>query len=649
MPRPEQPEPASGLTIAQLGESLGLRARVALISGGLFLLIGALATVMYVQLVSEFERNSLSSRADHRARVEAESLAYSLWTLDSEALERAISALDNDPDHQSVRVLNPSGGMIIGRGVPRSDSVIASRPITLRDGQNLRQLGSVEIALSTARIEGAVGERYLTGLLIGLVLALGLAAVIYVAMGRWVITPIEAMAQAVGKLADGATSTDALLRTARLREFRELRGALSLLLDSRRRMERLAAVESEAAGVRAAQGRLVDAIESLAEGMVLWDRDGKLLVCNQRFRDFCNSFNLAIRPGIGYDEVMSAALEAGIFDSDETEAGSVAPSWRSHAQAEERRFQITSADGAILSISDRPMADGGRVAIYRDVTETMIAAADLRAQTEAAETARREATAASRAKSEFLANMSHELRTPLNAIIGFSEIMESELFGAIGQPRYLTYIADIHRAGKHLLGLVNDLLDLSRIDAGKLVLHRELLDVAALATSVFSLVRPQADQQGVLIEQELSADLVWADRRALLQILLNLMSNAIKFTPPQGVVTLTIRRLESGAGGSYVGVRDTGVGMTPSEVTMAREKFGQVNSTLVSKRQGTGLGLPIAEGLVNAHGARLEIDSQKGVGTTVWFRLPLQAAAAIAEETATASTSALSTQRDAGS
>ncbi|MFY7958955.1 MAG: ATP-binding protein, partial [Elsteraceae bacterium] len=634
MPRPEKPEAASGLTISHLGESLGLRARVALIAGGLFLLVGALATVLYVKLTSDFERGSLANRADHRARVEAESLSYPLWTLDFEALERAMSALANDPDHQSVRVLNPSGGLIIGRGTPTRESVIASRPITLRDGQNVRPLGSIEIALSTARIDAMIGDRYLTGLLIGLAMALGLAATIYAAMGRWVITPIEAMAQAVGKLAEGAASTDALLKTARLSEFMGLRGALTALLDSRRRIERLAAIESEAAGVRAAQGRLVDAIESLAEGMVLWDRDGKLVVCNQPFRDFCGSFGLGIRPGIDYDEVMGAAVAAGIFSSESAEQGSVAPSWRSHAQAEERRFQVTSTDGAILSISDRPMADGGRVAIYRDVTETMIAAADLRAQTEAAETARREATAASRAKSEFLANMSHELRTPLNAIIGFSEIMESELFGAIGQPRYLTYIADIHRAGKHLLGLVNDLLDLSRIDAGKLVLHREALDVAALATSVVSLVRPQADQQGVSIEQELSVDSVWADRRALLQILLNLMSNAIKFTPPQGVVTLTLSRLDGGAGGIYVAVRDTGVGMTASEVMMAREKFGQVNSTLVSKRQGTGLGLPIAEGLVNAHGARLEIDSQKGVGTTVWFRLPLKAAAPVAEETA---------------
>lgn len=634
MPRPEKPEPASGLTIAHLGESLGLRARVALIAGGMFLLVGAAATVLYVQLVNEFERNSLSSRADHRARVESESLAYPLWTLDSDALGRALSALANDPDHQSVRVLNPSGGLIVGRGTPTRDSVIASRPIAYRDGESLRNLGSIEIALSTERLDSMLGDRYATGLLIGLALALSLAAAIYAAMGRWVITPIEAMARAVGKLAEGATSTDALLKTARLSEFMALRGALSELLDNRRRIERLAAVESEAAGVRAAQGRLVDAIESLGEGIVLWDRDGKLLVCNQRFRDFCNSFGLMIRPGIDYDEVVAAAVEAGIVDPDQAQVGEPTPRWRSHAQAGERRFQVTSTDGAILSVSDRPMADGGRVAIYRDVTETMIAAADLRAQTEAAETARREATAASRAKSEFLANMSHELRTPLNAIIGFSEIMESELFGAIGQPRYLTYIGDIHRAGKHLLGLVNDLLDLSRIDAGKLVLHREPLDVQGLATSVVSLVRPQADQQGVSIEQELSVESVWADRRALLQILLNLMSNAIKFTPPQGVVTLSIHRMEGGAGGIYIGVRDTGVGMTQSEVMMAREKFGQVNSTLVSKRQGTGLGLPIAEGLVNAHGARLEIDSEKGIGTTVWFRLPLKAAAPVAEEAA---------------
>jgi signal transduction histidine kinase len=634
MPKLQYQNPASGLTIAYLRDSLGLRARVALIAGGLFLLVGVFATVMYVQLISKLELENLSNRADHRARIEADRLGYPLWTLDTEALERALSALSNDPDHQSVRVLNPSGGLIIGRGAASATSIIASHPISYLDGRNLRQLGSIEIALSRARIKAAVGDRYVNGLLIGLGFALGLTGLIYAAVGRWVISPIETMAAAVGNLAAGTGSTEDLMKTARLNEFSELRQSLSLLLDSRRRMERLAAIESEAAGVRAAQSRLVDAIESLGEGMVLWDRDGKLLVCNHHFREFCSSFGITIHPGVSFDEVMSAALESGDMSLQNEDKGTITPIWQDLLKSGEQRFQVLSADGSILSIADRPMSDGGRVAIYRDVTETMIAAADLRAQTEAAETARREATAASRAKSEFLANMSHELRTPLNAIIGFSEIMEGELFGPVGQPRYLSYVSDIHRAGKHLLGLVNDLLDLSRIDAGKLVLNCEQLNAEALATSVLSLVRPQADKQGVSIAQEIGIQTVWADRRALVQILLNLMSNAIKFTLPAGIVTLTIQEAENKAGTVYFAVRDTGIGMTSAEVRMAREKFGQVNSTLSNRRQGAGLGLPIAEGLVNAHGARLEIESQKGVGTTVWFHLPPKAAAPMAQEAA---------------
>ena len=598
------------------------------------MLVGVAATFVYVKLVGDFERSSLAARADHRARGEAESLASPLWTMDEQALDRALDALAKDPDHQSIRVLNPAGGLFRSRGTPSVDSVIAARPIVLREASYARQVGTLEVALSTARIKDSNGDRYLTGMSVGLALALALAAAVYAALGRWVIKPIEAMAAAVGQLADGVASTDALQKHARLSEFGGLSGALETLLDNRRRAERLAALENEAAGVRAAQSRLVDAIESLAEGIVLWDRDGRLVVCNQKFQEFCSSYGVTIRPGISYDEVLLAALDAGIFESDAVDEEGASPNWRSHAHRQERNFQVNTRDGAIMSISDRPMADGGRVAIYRDVTETMVTAADLRSQTEAAETARREATAASRAKSEFLANMSHELRTPLNAIIGFSEIMESELFGPIAQPRYRTYISDIHRAGKHLLGLVNDLLDLSRIDAGKLILNREALEVAALESSVVSLVRPQADQQGVSIDQELSVETVWADRRALLQILLNLMSNAIKFTPRQGVVTLIVS--SEGDSGIYFRVRDTGVGMTMSEVAMAREKFGQVNSNLVSKRQGTGLGLPIAEGLVNAHGAKLEIDSEKGVGTTVWFRLPSRAATKALEQDAAA-------------
>ena len=603
---------------------LGLRARVASIAGGLFLVIGIVSAILYVVMISRFEQDSLSSRADHRARVEAASLAYPLWTLDEPALERALDALTADPDHQAVRILNPSGGLIKGRGASTINSVRATRQIVMPDGQNVRSLGSIEVTLSTKRIDDASANRLIAALLVGLGLSMLLTFVVYTAAGRWVLRPIEQLAKSIEDLTSGSVTSQTVPLIGQFAEFAILKRALEGLMDDRRRAERLAVVEAEAVGVQAAQRRLVDAIESLAEGIVLWDQSGYLVVCNQKFRDICKSFNVAIRPGIAFDEVMAAAFNAGVFENDPMSGPALTPAWCNQNSQEEQHLQVTTRDGAVLSIADRRMADGGRVAIYRDVTEAASFAKDLRAQTEAAETARREATAASRAKSEFLANMSHELRTPLNAIIGFSEIMEGELFGPVGQPRYLTYIADIHRAGKHLLGLVNDLLDLSRIDAGKLMLDRENLETAALVQSVSSLVKPQADKQGVTIELELGIEAIWGDRRALLQILLNLISNAVKFTLPRGIVTLSITRAEDH--GAYLRVRDTGVGMTQTEVMMAREKFGQVNSTLVSKRQGTGLGLPIAEGLVNAHGSTLEIESEKGVGTVVWFHLPPQQA-----------------------
>lgn len=237
--------------------------------------------------------------------------------------------------------------------------------------------------------------------------------------------------------------------------------------------------------------------------------------------------------------------------------------------------------------------------------------------------ARHVAVEANRAKSEFLASMSHELRTPLNAILGFSEIIKEETFGPVGLHKYVDYAADVHTSGRHLLDLINDILDLSKIDAGKVELHEEELSLTHLMDDSLSLVRESALRGGVaLVEEQPAATLppVWADRRLLKQILLNLLSNAIKFTPTGGAVTTGIFADASGIGFS---VRDTGIGMNDEDMQKAMSPYGQIDSRLSRKHQGTGLGLPISLSLAKLHGGDLSVQSAPDKGTTIMLRLPL--------------------------
>jgi signal transduction histidine kinase len=232
-----------------------------------------------------------------------------------------------------------------------------------------------------------------------------------------------------------------------------------------------------------------------------------------------------------------------------------------------------------------------------------------------------EAELASRAKSEFLANMSHELRTPLNGILGFSEALAGGYFGAL-TPRQRDYVRDIHASGEHLLKIINDILDMSKLDAGRMILSEEDVDVADVLESCARLVRHRAEAAGITltIENLMPGSRLRADELRLKQIVLNLMSNAVKFTPARGKVVV---RTELDADGCFLlVVSDTGIGMRESDIAVALTPFAQVENFLTRKYEGTGLGLPIVNALVVLHGGRLEIRSVPNVGTTVTAVLP---------------------------
>jgi len=278
-----------------------------------------------------------------------------------------------------------------------------------------------------------------------------------------------------------------------------------------------------------------------------------------------------------------------------------------------------SASAVDHHLAERAIKEAERLRLH--VIELEKTKRELEATTANLHQAFEAAAAGSQAKSQFLATMSHELRTPLNAIIGFSEIMANEVFGPHANARYKEYSGSIQASGNHLLGLINDILDFSKIDAGRLELQESVVDIGDIVTSVLQMTQGQAEAAGVRLLSPTTTPLppVCADERRLRQVLLNLLSNAIKFTPRGGEVRI-IAELRNG--GIAISVTDTGIGIAPEDIPRALERFGQIDSRLSRKYEGTGLGLPLSKGLMELHGGTLDLTSVVGVGSTVTITLP---------------------------
>ena len=300
---------------------------------------------------------------------------------------------------------------------------------------------------------------------------------------------------------------------------------------------------------------------------------------------------------------------------------------RNKAEEFTQEYRIQRKDGSVAVVSEigrRLLSDGGKLqsafGTIQDITE--------RKQTEdALRRAQMEAEIANRAKSQFLANVSHELRTPLNAIIGFSEIMNGELMGPLGSPTYREYASDIHESGRHLLAIINDILDLSRVEAGQTALNESMIEVQKLVAACLILVRGKAHAGGLTISVEAPPAVpeIVGDERLLKQTLLNLLSNAIKFTPKGGAIRISIKATPSGV---EIAVMDSGIGMSKSELEKVAKPFVQLENWLVRKYEGTGLGLSIAKAFCELHGGRLEMVSAPGQGTTATIHLPASRIAA---------------------
>ncbi len=361
--------------------------------------------------------------------------------------------------------------------------------------------------------------------------------------------------------------------------------------------------------------RLTTAIENISEGFALYDGHNRLVLCNNRLREYLGGANRVLFPGAPLPGILQTLAEQNLIVA----PGDALDSWldlRSRAIREgEASIEIRLSNDHWLRVTDRPTEDGGIVSIVSDITEA-------KEREETLLTARDLAEQGSRSKSEFLANMSHELRTPLNAIIGFSQVMRAETLGPIGSPRYIEYLDDIIDSSEHLLGVINDILDVAKSEAGKIDLNEETVDINEEIRLTARLFAEQASASKVKLSIEVSDNLpaLNADQRKIRQILLNLVSNAVKFTPPDGSVTVSASI--NGGGGMDIVVNDTGIGIEASDIAAALAPFGQVESNLSRRYEGTGLGLPLTQALIERHGGELVLDSEPGRGTRVTARFP---------------------------
>ena len=435
------------------------------------------------------------------------------------------------------------------------------------------------------------------------VLALLLAGGITLMLRSRIVRPLQAAASVADRIAKGQLQTP--IPQGGQDETGALLGSMTVMQDSIRAM-----MTQEKALRRSAENRLADALETSREGVILVASDGRIALANSTLREFFPAIAERLTPDTPFDTAL------GLIQSQlsPTQAGSGQIDISGHAELE-------LADGRWLRMTGSTTSEGGSIFLLSDFTA-------VKEREESLRRAKREAEAANASKTRFLANMSHELRTPLNAIIGFSEIISGQLFGNLGNARYIDYSYDILRSGRHLLSVINDVLDLSKSESGRLAIESKPVDMRYVLKDCVAMVREQCTAAGhALVIPDLDRAIPFAgDAAKLRQIFLNLLSNAIKFTEPGGVISLAVAEKPDEVA---VTVGDTGIGMDPEDVEIAFKPFAQVDNRLERRYEGTGLGLPLTKAFVDLHKGSLVIESARGKGTRITVIFPRTAEQAL--------------------
>ncbi|MGH7224272.1 MAG: ATP-binding protein, partial [Gemmataceae bacterium] len=443
--------------------------------------------------------------------------------------------------------------------------------LTAEDGFKFRESALASIARYRMLSIAAT----LTAVLLGGIIAFLLA--------RRMVRPIAVASSAARRIAEG--ELDVEIGSAGNDELGQLLGSMAVMRDNIRGM-----MDREIAARRSAQTRLVNALENSAEGVVLADAAGSILIANSQVTAFFPTLAGSLAPGAPFPDMLEQALA-------------------------QPRGELCVDGLRWLHLSRSATSDGGFVVIISDFSA-------IKERELALSSAKEQAELANRAKTEFLANMGHELRTPLNAVIGFSEIIAGEMIGPVGQPSYKEFANDIMRSGRHLLEMINDILDFAKCEGGSLEIMPEPVEAqSVMAQTAESFARDSERGELSLIVAPDGAGLwLMADPLRLRRILHQLVSNAVKFTPARGCITLSARR--DGTGLVALSVSDTGIGMRAEDIPVALSPFSQIDSGLSRRYEGTGMGLPLCKSIVELHGGKLTVTSEPGHGTTVTVLLP---------------------------
>ena len=425
-------------------------------------------------------------------------------------------------------------------------------------------------------------------------LALLLAGAITLFLRSRIVRPLAAAATVADRIANGELQTP--IPPGGADETGALLKSMTVMQDNIREM-----MTREKTLRQSAESRLSDALETSREGVILVASDGTIALANRQLRDFFPAIAAQLVSGTSFSEVLR------MIQKQLREPGRTAIGVSGHTELE-------LADGRWVRMMANATSEGGSIIFFSDFTAIKEREENLRK-------AKQEAEAANAAKTRFLANMSHELRTPLNAIIGFSEIINGQRFGEVGNARYLDYSGDILRSGRHLLEVINSVLDLSKSETGRMTLDITDVDMRDVLTDCATMVREQAAEAGLDFSVHgIDTGLpLRGDPAKLRQIFLNLLSNAIKFTPRGGHIWMEAAQ---SAAGLKVTVGDSGIGMSHDDLRVALEPFGQVDNRLERRYEGTGLGLPQAKAFVELHGGILSFDSARGAGTRVTATFP---------------------------
>ena len=494
------------------------------------------------------------------------------------------------------------------------ENVALSKSLTTRVDQ---LVGGAKHDITGANIEATSVVRWSTWIVI-IAVVLSLASsilIVWLYVGRNLIARLTALSDRMLTLAEGDLKS--LLPFGGTDEIGRMADALGVF--------RATAIEMEEANlkeIREVRTRLTDAIESISEGFSLYDAEDKLIVCNTRYRELLATQADVMVPGTSFETIIRTATDRGLIrDAEGCRDAWLGERLKRHRAGSETHVQHRS-DGRWIRVSERKTANGGVVATYADITELKQHEAELADLVEKLQIARDAANEANRTKSSFLANMSHELRTPLNAIIGLTEMMVSNA-ARFGTEKAQEPLQRVNRAGRHLLGLINEVLDLSKIEAGKLELHPESVDLVPLIDEVIGTARQLAEQNKnrLVVECQESLGPLTVDPMRLRQILLNLLSNACKFTT-QGEVGLRVRKVVDGPSWIEFAVSDTGIGMTAEQQHKLFEEFSQADAVTARRFGGTGLGLAITRKLARLMGGDVTVASEPGKGSIFTVRLP---------------------------